>query len=551
MTAKLAILFLALRVLTAASPAPQDGQLSLGGTVINSITDQPVPRALVQILRFMPQEPAVPGQRPVPTPPFVARTLTDAGGGFRFTGLAPGDYSVSVQKPQFEAADDEGLPNTVALTASTSAIKLRLSPLAVITEKVVDQDGEPLWAASVVAVSTQIVDGLRQTKQDRTVATDERGMYRLWNLQPGRYFLKAAGRSATTYLYTGDSTPQFFSDQSFAPAYHGGGRTLDSATPLEIRAGNEIHADLTVKIEPAHSIRGALANFVPHRAVRFELLSAGESLPASPVSVNADTGRFDIQGVITGEYILHTTQDETSADVAVNMMGADLNGVSLALVPGVDLKVITSVANPAANNASDGSALGPFAGTSCMVTLHPIDGRSSQPSVRSRASVIGEVTIHFVAAGLYRAVASCYGGYARSIMWGTQDLLANPVLSVTAGSEPEPIQIVAVRGGGTITGRLAVETPAKVGSVAVLIVPQFAGSTGPIEEPVVASKEDGSGLLFQFGNLAPGTYRAYAFAGRNDLEFRNPKFLQSLTGGVSIQVDDNSEKTITLTEVVR
>jgi hypothetical protein len=43
----------------------------------------------------------------------------------------------------------------------------------------------------------------------------------------------------------------------------------------------------------------------------------------------------------------------------------------------------------------------------------------------------------------------------------------------------------------------------------------------------------------------------YAFAGRNDLEFRNPKFLQSLTGGVSVQVDDNSEKTITLTEVVR
>jgi hypothetical protein len=522
----------------------------LGGTVINSITGQPVPRALVQILRFLPQEPAVPGQRPVPKPPFVARTLTDAGGGFRFTGLTSGDYSVSAQKPQFAAADDEGLPNAVALTASTSAIKLKLSPLAVITGKVVDQDGEPLWAASVVAVSTQVVDGLRQTKQDRTVATDERGMYRLWNLQPGRYFLKAAGRSASTYLYTGDNTPQFFSDQSFAPAYHLGGRTLDSATPLEIRAGNEIHADLTVKIEPAHSIRGALANFVPHRAVRFELLSDGESLPASPVSVNADTGRFEIQGVIAGEYILHATQDETSADVAVNMMGADLNGVSLALVPGIDLKVITLVANPAADNAPDGSAFGRFAGTSCMVTLHPVDGRSSQPSVRSRAGVIG-VTIHGVTAGLYRAVASCHGGYARSIMWGTQDLLANPVLSVTAGSEPEPIQIAAVRGGGTISGRLAMETPEKVDSVAVLIVPQFAGSTGPIEEPVVASEKDGSDLFFQFGNLAPGAYRVYAFAGRNDLEFRNPKFLQSLTGGVSVQVDDNSEKTITLTEVVR
>jgi hypothetical protein len=44
---------------------------------------------------------------------------------------------------------------------------------------------------------------------------------------------------------------------------------------------------------------------------------------------------------------------------------------------------------------------------------------------------------------------------------------------------------------------------------------------------------------------------AYAFANINDVEYRNPEFLKTLTGGVAVQVEDGSEKTITIAGVSR
>jgi len=552
MRTKWAILIQIVCLLAAASPAQQDGQLSFGGTVTNSSTGEPIERALVEIVRYPPRQPGAPGRAATPPTPFVARTFTDASGGFRFTELAAGNYSVSAQKPQY-SPDEESPVNTVALTASTLGVKLKLSPLAAITGKVLDQDGQPVWAASVVASSTTIVDGLRQTVNGRTVSTDERGIFRLWSLQPGRYFLKAAGRSGSSYSYVGDTTPQFFGDQGFAPAYYGGGGTLDTAAPLELRPGSETHADLTVQTEPAYAIRGALANYVPHRTVRFELLTAGESRPAGQVSINSNTGRFEIQGVIRGEYVLHASQDATSADIALNVAGADVGGVALTLLPGVDLKVLTLMANSDADadETPEGKVFaGRFRGALCTLNLRSADGRSSGADLLSVPTGEAEATIHGVIAGLYRAAASCFGAYAQSIMWGTQDLLANPFMNVPSGGQPPPIQVVAARGGGTITGKVTAETRGKPGSLSVLVVPQFGESTGPVEQRAWAG-EEAPEAHFQFANLAPGSYLVYAFANGDTVEFRNPNFLQSLTGGLRVQVEDKAEKTIEITEVIR
>jgi hypothetical protein len=59
------------------------------------------------------------------------------------------------------------------------------------------------------------------------------------------------------------------------------------------------------------------------------------------------------------------------------------------------------------------------------------------------------------------------------------------------------------------------------------------------------------GFRFEARNLAPGSYMAYAFSNPDDIEFRNPQFLQSLSGGVLVQVEDGSEKNITIPAVTR
>ena len=314
---------------TAAAAQPAQGSFSLGGRVINTLTGEPVNRALVRIIRYPRVEAlAARGRRDgTLASPTTHRTFTDTAGRFRFEALEEGPYSIWAEKPQL-VLEDRARPE-INLTASVDDFTLKLTPLGVITGKIVDQNGEPVRHANVVALSAEVVDGLRQTRTDRSVSTDDRGMYRLWNMRPAKYFIKVAGWSGGTYLYAGDSQPQFFADETFTPTYFGGARSQDSATAVLIDAGTEAHADVSMQMEPAFKIRGTLVDFAARRTVKFELLSGDQDVSIGRASVNGDTGRFEVQYVPSGSYILRATQDHAGTEFPLNVGGADVNGVTL------------------------------------------------------------------------------------------------------------------------------------------------------------------------------------------------------------------------------
>ena len=57
-------------------------------------------------------------------------------------------------------------------------------------------------------------------------------------------------------------------------------------------------------------------------------------------------------------------------------------------------------------------------------------------------------------------------------------------------------------------------------------------------------------LQFEFSGLAPGAYTAWAFT-NSAIEYRDPEFLRNLPAGVSVQIDGDDPKEITLTSIVR
>jgi hypothetical protein len=136
-------------------------------------------------------------------------------------------------------------------------------------------------------------------------------------------------------------------------------------------------------------------------------------------------------------------------------------------------------------------------------------------------------------------------------MSGAQNLLADPILTIQPGAAPHPIEVVATDGGGTIRGQVSVHSSLTPNNMWVLLVPQFVGSTGPVLEIASWLPSQAGGLQFEVRDLMPGSYVAYAFSNRDDIEFRNPQFLRSLSGGVHVQAEDASEKTISITEMVR
>ena len=198
----------------AASALLGETDFCIAGLALNSVTGEPLRRALVTI------------------PDSAA--LSDASGSFRFCHLAPGDYSVSAVKPGFEP---EGLRLTIG--PSRENLALRLKPQGVLTGRVEDSAGEPIEGVRIQLLSIHPVEGRRSVAVETSAATDDRGQYRLAGLTGGKYYVRMGGW---------DSAPPKSETDGFAPAYYGGAEDLESAATLTVEPGREIRADFSVKL---------------------------------------------------------------------------------------------------------------------------------------------------------------------------------------------------------------------------------------------------------------------------------------------------------------
>jgi hypothetical protein len=316
-----------------------EGDYSLSGTVLNSVTGEPVKGALVTLIGYS-QIDAAQGRRGGS----IAKTATTGvGGEYLFGGLSSGQYTVRAQKPGFagysglprSSGNHLALPNSVVLSASVSGHTIRLDPLGVIEGKITNQYGDRLGRVSVGLFDYRIQDGVRYIHPVRNVATDDRGQYRTWDLQPGTYYVKAMGRYGATSMYAGDGSVFYDSWEGFRPMYFGGAREMDSATPIPIAAGTQEHADFTVTVEPTYKVRGTLQNFTPSHFATFELFESDPNVAVGRVSLNGASGKFEIDDVPSGRYTLRATQGELAmGETAVEVKGADANGVSIALSQG-------------------------------------------------------------------------------------------------------------------------------------------------------------------------------------------------------------------------
>ena len=487
----------------------QTGEYSVTGVVLNTQTGEPVKYALVTLMSFQQFDPSQPENSSKIQTSIHRTTQTGGAGEFQFVGLPKAHYTVSAQKPGFNAgfSPETRGSRQVEVTASVSGVQLKLSPLGSIEGKVVDQDDEPLRGVNIVALQMQINDGLRETHSLRSVATDDRGVYRLWNLAPGKYYIEAAGKSGGTYRYVGDGTPYYSSWQSFTPVYFGGGHTLDSAASIQIEVGSKALAHFRLDIEPAFKIRGMLGN-APGSTVAFELLKGSEDVSASRTSLNTTTGRFEVQDVTPGTYLLRVTQEaKMRGETLVTVSDRDVNGVSISLAPAVTVQGITRVMGApihmkqmpgferarvaaGADADVDDADFDQAIESSCNVSLHEIGGGTHNPSAPARRlrpmsgdPESGAFTIADVLPGVYRVSVQCTGGYPTSVLSGGVDLLVNPNLMVQPGVAPAPIEIALKPGGGTLNGELAIHPVPK--SAGVLLVPAFSNSTGPVMFPIV------------------------------------------------------------------
>src|SRR6266849_5211802 len=128
---------------------------------------------------------------------------TNSEGQYQITNLAAGAYRVSVYAPAYVIEGESLLSSEYGKTVSIAEgeqienLDFSLMPGGVITGKVTDEYGKPMIAEGVGAFRLD-----QQGKRDNAAAfqmlrwqTDDRGVYRIFGLDPGQYIIGVGASS--------------------------------------------------------------------------------------------------------------------------------------------------------------------------------------------------------------------------------------------------------------------------------------------------------------------------------------------------------------------
>ncbi len=129
--------------------------------------------------------------------PFVSSTVTDRDGHFRFESVSPGTrYTIRAAAEGFfhswELLWPPASEPTIQMREGETAISVSvaLEPYRVISGKLLDVSGDPLYGFEVRAVPVD-PSGSRRRGTSVRAWTDDRGMYRISDLAPGQYYILA------------------------------------------------------------------------------------------------------------------------------------------------------------------------------------------------------------------------------------------------------------------------------------------------------------------------------------------------------------------------
>ncbi len=174
----LSIPFLAV-ALGAASGQDTGKMGSIEGRVVNSATGEGIRRAEV-VMRG-----SAGARRGVPAEQTTRAVSTDAEGKFKFDGVEAGNYFLIVQKQGFVAERRAGYAGRgirVTPGQDVGGLEYMLQPQAVITGRVVDDEGEPVEGTAVIVMQRRFMNGKRRWMQSKRRKHERSG--RVPHLQP-------------------------------------------------------------------------------------------------------------------------------------------------------------------------------------------------------------------------------------------------------------------------------------------------------------------------------------------------------------------------------
>ena len=522
------LLFLAVPRPGVSAPQSESQQrlCAIKGTVTNAVTGEGLRKAFVRLE-------GKGGSYP---------TVTDSGGRFLLENIQPGTYTLDAEHQGFiesRFGESQGVRLEIQLTPGQilTDITIKLTPQAVISGRVVDEDGD-IWTHSVVDIfRSAFQHGRRQLEGFTGAEVNDQGEFRIGQLPPGRYYLSAAPDSRWE---SRNRPPEKGIDSLRLPTWYPSSADSESSTPVTVGPGDQLPGlEIRLRRGSVHAIRGTLvgSESIPEERGQFKRQISANASAAGAVGgggVIRSDGTFEIPNVPSGTYQIQVRQGFPPlhlGSLKVQLGDRDLEDVSVPLVPPRPVKGFIQFEEKGTARLSGFTV-------QMESFLH-----GWNPSAVSRED--GSFEFPLVGSERYRVYTNAGSGYyLKQIRYGDA-LSSDGTISLTGAIE-NLILILSARGArvtGTVTGAGEPGNPAEqakgiVATFQVVLVPKAA----PGNPRLATFDQNGT---FSLSDIPPGKYSLYAFEGVPSGAWEDSAFMQEVSGsGTEIELVEGDVRSV-------
>ena len=491
-------------------PKPETG--SIEGRVINGVSGEGVKKAEIVVYGRENQR---------------YTTTTGSGGGFAMPDIEPGRYRLEVSKRGYarfvygaRGTDHPGAMLSVDSGQHVSNLVLPMSPQAVITGRVLDEDGDPVPYIEVQLLRYGFHHGKRRLEQADGGQTDDLGEFRLSGLSPGKYYLSAES----------EGWQRDYASEGFAPTYYP--RTTDpaGATAIDVRPGSLLRrVDIALIKARTVRVRGRVVDPTTKQTAEGMSLMQGVGVQLEPRGEfmwssrsfspnNMDTqGNFEIRGVVPGVYLIQafkrTQGKQYFARQAIDAGQSDIENIVLELSPAAEIKGQMHLEGRTPESPGD-----------AQVSLNP-QGAYYFGSPGASVKADGTFTISNVVTATHyelnvNGLREDY--YVKSARLGNADILDAGVEFTS--SVTGQLDVFMSSNGGEVEGVVLNADDQPTNTATVELVP---------DEPHRArSRLYRQASTDQYGRflikgVAPGGYKLFAWEDIIDGQYEDPEFMKS------------------------
>jgi hypothetical protein len=373
--------------------------------------------------------------------------------------------------------------------------------------------------------------------------TDDRGVYRIYGLPPGKYFVSAGG---ARMLF-------FFGDRKSTSTYYPGVTDRARAKPVEVTAGGET-TGIDIRVTPSAKgyqasgrvIDGDTGKPLPNAMVLF--MPAGEkddtfftNFPGG-VSSTGPKGEFHLDNIPSGVYtataqFVERESEYYSEMASFEIKSADATGIEIKLRRGSSISGFVIV-----EDTTDPEILARL--PQVVLTANSTAGEDSSPGLEFSGPGRGKILPDgsFRVWGLRPGTVRIHAGGLPGLKLARVErdgLNQKDGIELKAGEQISGVRLVFATASGVIRGRVVIEGgPLPVGTALIVSV-ENAGDDDSNNDGVAVGDATGN---FTIENLLPGTYEVRVRAMREGQPTGLPEAKQT----VNVVKDVPAEVTLVL-----